>query len=242
MPEQAHAAAKPCRSWFVTGTDTNVGKTLFSAALLHNLARQYPQRYRHVVGMKPVAAGSVWREGQEVYEDVLALRQASTCRVPQELDSPVRLPHALSPHIAAARAGVAIDLAHLQRSHRQLMALADAVVVEGAGGFCVPLSQHTSGADLALALGLPVLLVVGMRLGCLNHALLTAQAITARGLVLAGWVANHIDPNMQAQEENAAYLQTQLQAPCLGRIAWQTQPDASRIQLDLPPTWGQELA
>lgn len=220
-------------SVFVTGTDTGVGKTLASAALLHALAK----RHLRVVGMKPVAAGTVQMDGVDTNEDVLALRAASTCRVPPELDNPVLLPDPVSPHIAAARAGARIDIAHLVTCHRQLALLADAVVVEGAGGFHVPLSPLETGADLAQALSLPVVLVVGLRLGCLNHALLTAEAIRARGLTLAGWVANHIDPAMLAQDDNIAFLQKQLQAPLLATIPWQPGIDAGAITFNLPAEW-----
>lgn len=229
MAESAHKTV----SLFVTGTDTGVGKTLVSAALLLALAK----RHLRVVGMKPVAAGTTQTEGIEANEDVLALRAASTCRVPPELDNPVLLPDPVSPHIAAARAGARIDIAHLVACHRQLALLADAVVVEGAGGFHVPLSPLETGADLAQALGLPVVLVVGLRLGCLNHALLTAEAIRARGLTLACWVANHIDPDMLAQDDNIAFLQKQLRAPLLASIAWQPGIDAGSITFNLPAEW-----
>jgi len=220
-------------SIFVTGTDTGVGKTLVSAALLHALARHYPR----VVGMKPVAAGTTLVDGAQANDDVLALRAASNFAVPPELDNPVLLPDPLSPHIAAARAGVKISIAHLVACHQQLLAQADAVVVEGAGGFMVPLSDTQTGADLAQALGLPVVLVVGLRLGCLNHALLTAWAIRARGLTLAGWVANHVDPDMLARADNIAFLQQQLQVPLIASIAYQAQPEAREIHLDIPRTW-----
>ena len=220
-------------SLFVTGTDTGVGKTLVTAALLHALARHYPR----VVGMKPVAAGTTQIEGLDANDDVLALRAASNHRVPSELDNPVLLPDPVSPHIAAARAGVRIDIAHIAACHRALMRQADAVVVEGAGGFMVPLSATETGADLAQALGLPVVLVVGLRLGCLNHALLTAEAIRARGLALAGWVANHIDPDMLAQTDNIAFLQQQLAAPLLASIAHQPQPAPQTLNLELPLAW-----
>jgi dethiobiotin synthetase len=217
-------------SYFVAGTDTGVGKTLISAALLHALARRYPR----VVGMKPVAAGGSWVDGVFVNDDVLALRATSTCHAPSELDNPVRLREPVSPHLAARLEGVHIDIAHIVRCHQQLLELADAVIVEGAGGFLVPLSDTTTGADLAVALGLPVVLVVGLRLGCLNHALLTAEAIAARGLTLAGWVANHIDPAMLAQAENIAFLKEQLGAPLLGVVPYQLMPDAKTVTLDLP--------
>ena len=217
----------------VTGTDTGVGKTLASAALLHALAK----RHLRVVGMKPVAAGTMPVDGVNANEDVLALRAASTCRVPPELDNPVLLPDPVSPHIAAARAGARIDIAHIVACHRRLALLADAVVVEGAGGFHVPLSPTETGADLALALGLPVVLVVGLRLGCLNHALLTVEAIRARGLTLAGWIANHVDPDMLAQDDNIAFLQKQLQAPLLASIPWQPGLDPRNVTLHLPAEW-----
>lgn len=218
---------------FVTGTDTGVGKSLVSAALLHALA----QHHTRVVGMKPVAAGTDMVNGVPANDDVLALRAASTCTVPPELDNPVLLPDPTSPHIAAQRAGVRITVAQLVHAYRALAQQADAVVVEGAGGFLVPLSETENGGDLAQALGLPVVLVVGLRLGCLNHAVLTAQAIAARGLTLAGWVANHIDPMLLAQADNIAYLQGQLQAPLLATIAYQSAPDARAIAMDLPPAW-----
>ena len=222
---------------FVTGTDTGVGKTLISAALLHALAKHYPR----VVGMKPIAAGTDWVDGVESNEDVRALRAASTVQVPAALDNPVLLPDPLSPHLAAQRAGVRITVAQLLAAYQTLCTHADAVVVEGAGGFLVPLSDTENGADLARALALPVVLVVGLRLGCLNHALLTAQAIAAAGLPLAGWVANHVDPTMLAPADNIAYLQQQLltryQTPLLATVPYQSAPDANNIQISLPPSW-----
>ena len=220
-------------SLFITGTDTGVGKTLVSAALLHALARYHPR----VVGMKPVAAGTELIDGVPANDDVLALRAASNCRVPPELDNPVLLPDPVSPHIAAARAGVRIDIAHLVACHRALAQWADAVVVEGAGGFQVPLSATETGADLAQALGLPVVLVVGLRLGCLNHALLTAESIRARGLTLAGWVANHVDPTMLAQQDNIDFLQQRLQVPLLASIPYLSAPDARAFPVHLPLAW-----
>ena len=201
---------------FVVGTDTGVGKTHVSCALLQALA----QHHRRVVGMKPVAAGVVpWGEGW-ASEDSIALRAASTIAVPPELDTPVLLPDPLSPHIAAARAGVQIDIAAIVQAYHALSLQADAVVVEGAGGFHVPLSPTETGADLAVALNLPMVLVVGLRLGCLNHALLTAEAMAARELTLAGWVANRVDPDMLAPDDNIAWLQQRLGAPLLADIPW----------------------
>ena len=218
---------------FVVGTDTGVGKTHVSCALLQALA----QHHRRVVGMKPVAAGLVpWGEDW-ASEDAIALRAASTLAVPPALDNPVLLPDPLSPHIAAARAGVEIDIAAIVTSYQTLAAQADAVVVEGAGGFLVPLTDTLTGADLAQALALPVVLVVGLRLGCLNHALLTAEAIRARGLTLAGWVANRIDPEMGAADENIAYLRARLNAPLLAEVPYQDLPEPGSLVFDLPKDW-----
>lgn len=218
---------------FVTGTDTGVGKTLVSAGLLHALARHH----RRVVGMKPVAAGLVpWGEDW-ASEDAIALRSASTLAVPPALDNPVLLPDPLSPHIAAARAGVQIDIPAIVASYQALAAQADAVVVEGAGGFLVPLTDTLTGADLAQALALPVVLVVGLRLGCLNHALLTAEAIRARGLALAGWVANRIDPEMDAADENIAYLRARLGVPLLAEVPYHDLPEPGSLVFELPQGW-----
>ena len=221
------------RSLFVTGTDTGVGKTLVSAALLHTLA----QRHARVVGMKPVAAGLVQQGQAWVSEDVLMLRAASTVRVPPELDNPVALPEPISPHLAAAHAGRRVAVAELLAAQRALRALADVVLVEGAGGWRVPLNAQETLADLARAIAAPVVLVVGLRLGCLNHALLTAEAIRADGLTLAGWVANSIDPQMACREENIDTLRQRLNAPLLGVVPWLAAPEPRAIGLQLPEGW-----
>lgn len=216
--------------YFVTGTDTEVGKTLSSCALLHALRA----RHARVVGMKPVAAGATRTDAGWLNEDVLALRAASSLAVPPELDNPYCFPDPLSPHIAAARVGQGVSVDVLLARYQALAALADAVVVEGAGGFIVPLSATHTSADLAQRLALPVVLVVGLRLGCLNHALLTQEAVAARGLRLAGWVANRIDPAMQAQDDNIATLQARIRAPMLADIPWLATPDARTVALQLP--------
>jgi len=225
--------ASELRSLFVTGTDTGVGKTLVSAALLHALARGH----RRVVGMKPVAAGLVRRGNAWVSEDVLALRAASNVSVPPALDNPVALADALSPHLAAARAGRRISVAELLAAQRALLESADVVLVEGAGGWRAPLNETETLADLAIAMAAPVVMVVGLRLGCLNHALLTADAIRADGLTLAGWVANSIDPTMACRDENVDTLRRRLTAPLLGMVAWCPVPDPRAIALQLPEEW-----
>lgn len=219
-PRPPEAAPAPA-GVFVIGTDTGVGKTHVSCALLHVLARDHAR----VCGMKPVASGAVRTAEGWVSDDALALRACSTISVPAALDNPVLLPEPVSPSIAAAHAHVDIDVEFLAQTYRRLQARADAVVVEGAGGFLVPLNERHTGADLAVALGLPVVLVVGLRLGCLNHALLTAEAVRARGLRLAGWVANDIDPDFLFPGENVAYLERHLGAPMWAHLPFQATPD-----------------
>ena len=212
-------------AFFITGTDTGVGKTLVSCALLHHLRG----RYARVVGMKPVAAGtSAFPEGPD-NEDAVALRAASTLAVSRALDNPYCLPLPLSPHLAARAAGQAISIDVLADRYQQLAALADAVVVEGAGGFHVPLNDTQTGADLAERLALPVVLVVGLRLGCLNHALLTAEAVRARGLRLAGWVANRIDSTMSSVEDNIATLSARLDAPMWADVPRMPSPQPDQV-------------
>jgi len=209
------------RAYFVVGTDTGIGKTHASCALLHALAR----RHERVCGMKPIASGGVLTADGPSNEDSIAHRAASTLRVPPALDNPILLPEPLSPHLSAARAGVTISLDIVLDAVAELRRRTDALVVEGAGGFLVPLTDTLSGADLAVAMGLPLVLVVGMRLGCLNHALLTAEAIRARGLQLAGWIANRIDPGFLCPDENLDYLRTHLGAPLLADLPFSPIPD-----------------
>ena len=215
-------------NYFVTGTDTHVGKTLISCALLHGFAAQD----KRVVGMKPIAAGCN-NDGQN--EDVLQLRAASNVRVSYELTNPYGFLPAIAPHLAAQQAGIEIQLPRIIEAYQKLAAQADVVIVEGVGGLCVPLNAQQDSADMLKALGLPVILVVGMRLGCLNHALLTVEAINARDLSLAGWVANAIEENMPHWEENIAALQQRIAAPLLGIVPYLPHPDARVAirQLDL---------
>ncbi len=217
------------RGVFVAGTDTGVGKTLVSCALLH----AYAAAGRIAVGMKPVAAGCEETPEGLCCEDVTMLRQASSVQAPLELVNPYAFAPPISPHIAAEEAGQVIDLARVRRAYDALAGLAEQVVVEGVGGFRVPLGKHADTADLARRLSLPVVLVVGMRLGCLNHALLTAEAISSRGLRLAGWVANRIDPGMACFGANLESLQQRLDAPLLGVVAYMPQPDPVRVARDM---------
>lgn len=219
------------RGCFVTGTDTEIGKTLISSALLHALRRHGLT----AVGMKPVAAGAIEANGRHSNEDVEALISASSIAADRTLVNPYLFSPPIAPHIAAEETGTRIEANRIVDCFRQLAAMADVVVVEGVGGFRVPLCVGFDTADLASNLRLPVVLVVGMRLGCINHALLTTEAIRARGLTCIGWVANQIDPNMNRLEQNIAALDARLDMPRLATVEHLAKPGpemvASRIRL-----------
>jgi dethiobiotin synthetase len=215
---------------FVTGTDTGVGKTLAACALLHRLRT----RGLRALGMKPVAAGVQPSPDGPINPDVVALYQASSFRAPLNEVNPYSFEPAIAPHIAAAAAGVRIELDRIVQAFIALRQRADSIVVEGVGGFLVPLNDREDAADLAVALALPVVLVVGMRLGCLNHALLTQQAVAARSLRLCGWIANSIDPHMARFEQNLQALRERVAAPLLGVIPNRSAPDPASFELRLP--------
>lgn len=198
--------------FFVAGTDTGVGKTTFAGALL----RAFRAEGLRVAGMKPVAAGTLHGKN----EDVEALISASSPGLERKLVCPYLFEPPIAPHIAAAEAGVRIDLEVIETGFQVLSEEKDIVVVEGVGGFRVPLNEREDTADLAQRLGLPVILVVAMRLGCLSHALLTREAIANRGIPLAGWVANRIDPQMARIEENRIALAERLDAPLLADVPY----------------------
>ncbi|MDP1980155.1 dethiobiotin synthase [Undibacterium sp.] len=213
--------------FFVTGTDTEIGKTLVSAAMLHALQAQGLRS----VGMKPIAAGAEMRDGILHNEDVDMLVAASSVKAELTLVCPYLMQTPAAPHIVAELENLNIELPHIVNSYQQLYELADAVVVEGVGGFCVPLNAQVTTADMAQALDLPVMLVVGMRLGCINHALLTVEAIATRGLKLAGWVANTVDANMLYPQENIAALRERIAAPMLGHIPRLNVPDHEKAKV-----------
>lgn len=198
--------------FFVAGTDTGVGKTTFAAALL----RAFRAGGLRVAGMKPVAAGTA--DGRN--EDVEALLAASSPGLERELVCPYLFDPPVAPHIAAAEAGVHIDLEVIKERFQLLAREKDIVVVEGVGGLRVPLNEREDTADLAERLGLPVILVVGLRLGCLNHALLTREAIARRAIPFAGWVANRIDPRMACSDENIRALEERLDAPLVADVPY----------------------
>jgi dethiobiotin synthetase len=210
------------RGVFVTGTDTGVGKTLACCALIHALRAAGAK----AVPMKPIAAGAAEVGGRRINEDTLALMHAAGLGPAAEADvTPLLLLEPMAPHVAAAREQRRIELEPIRAAFLRLRESGDFVVVEGVGGFVVPLDDDLDTVDLARMLGLPVLLVVGMRLGCLNHALLTARAIEASGLPFAGWIANHVDPRMAVPDENVAALRARLGAPLLGRLPFEASPD-----------------
>jgi dethiobiotin synthetase len=211
-------------SLFVAGTDTEIGKTLVSAALLHGFARAGLR----AAAMKPIASGAVERDGVLHNEDADQLDAAANVALPNEIRTPFMMREPIAPHIAAGREGIALDISTIVEAHKFALTQADVVVVEGVGGFRVPLTDTHDTADLAIALNLPVVLVVGMRLGCISHALLTAEAITSRGLKLAGWVANRVDPDMLYPDENLASLKQRIKAPLIGVIPHLAPPDAQR--------------
>ena len=216
--------------YFITGTDTGIGKTFVTCALLYTLKAQGIA----AIGMKPIAAGGEMTPDGLRNDDVEALHLASGVKLQVEDLNCYLLSEPIAPHIAAANEDIDIDLDVIRLRFDQLAELADVVLVEGVGGFIVPLGDNITTADFAQDLDLPVILVVGMRLGCLNHALLTQEAILVRGLTLAGWVANQIDPHMAELDANIEALEERIRAPLLGVIEWQKQPDAESISLDLP--------
>ncbi|MET7142052.1 dethiobiotin synthase [Xanthomonas sp. PPL139] len=221
-------------AFYVTGTDTGIGKTIASTALLHALRA----RGQRAVGMKPVASGCTreaegWRN-----EDALALQEASAPRPRYDDLNPYALPLPLAPELAAADAGVQLELAPIAAAFERLRAQADVVVVEGVGGWAAPLSASLDQADLARALRLPVVLVVGLRLGCLNHARLSAAAIADDGLQCIGWIGNEIDPAMERIDDNMAMLRARLPMPCWGRLPYRPQPQAEQLAAQLQPWAG----
>ena len=218
---------------YVTGTDTGIGKTLGSCTLLHVLRRHGLR----AVGMKPVASGCESVAGEWRNADALALQAASEPGIAYGDINPFALEHPLAPELAARDAGIEIGLRPILEAHARLEARADAVVVEGVGGWDAPLSATLMQSDLVRALRLPVLLVVGLRLGCLNHALLSARAIAQDGAHLAGWIASHVDPGMERVEDNLAMLRTRLPAPCWGVLPHVPDADprdlAERVRIPL---------
>jgi dethiobiotin synthetase len=219
--------------FFVAGTDTGVGKTFAAVAIIRSLVRAGFS----VAGMKPVAAGAALRATGFRNDDALALASAANVKAPYASVNPYCFKEPVSPHIAADAEGIRIDVGTILQEFDALKSQADCVIVEGAGGWLVPIGNGQSMADVAVALGLPVIMVVGLRLGCLNHAALTAQAINASGLRLDHWIANEFDPAFARREENIATL-----AGLLGEPLAMLPHVQNRKMPELPPEVGTRLA
>lgn len=213
-------------AWFLTGTDTGVGKTLVGAALLHAAGA----RGLRTLGLKPVASGCEREAGRLSNADARLLMATMSEPLAYEDVNPVALEPAIAPHLAAREAGLELRAAVLADHCRTVLARRpDFAIVEGAGGWRVPLNDAETLADVARGLGLPVILVVGVRLGCINHALLSAEAIRHDGLRLAGWVANGIDPAAARAPGIIATLRARIDAPCLGVIGHRNDPQPADV-------------
>lgn len=209
------------KQYFVTGTDTEVGKTYVTATMLAGAGRMGLSS----LGYKPIAAGCEKIEGQWVNDDATALHQASSIDVPLDVINPIRLVPPIAPHIAAQEVGMTLDaqsiISGLEKQHSYQP---DLLLMEGAGGWRLPLSNKLYLSDVVAQINMPVVLVVGMKLGCLNHALLTAEAILSDGLTLAGWIANDVTGTMSRFDENLATLKARMPAQFLGLIPYKTAP------------------
>ena len=205
---------------YVTGTDTGIGKTRASCALL----RSFALAGKRAIGMKPVASGCEVTAHGLRNDDALQLIAAGDVTAAYADINPYAFADPIAPHLAAADDGVAIDLQTIFEAYRRLRQSSDVVVVEGVGGWCAPLGAQGMQADLVRALELPVVLVVGLRLGCLNHALLSVRAIEADGCTLAGWIGNRIDADMLRAEDNIDTLKSRIDAPLLGILEHGTAP------------------
>lgn len=225
------------KNYFITGTDTDAGKTLITQALLIKAAAQGLK----TLGLKPVAAGGmvdIPNSDKQGNDDAVKLMAASTQALPYAQVNPVLFAEPIAPHIAAEKAGRNITLSSLSGYVRgAMMTPADLRLIEGAGGWMVPLNGRQPLSGLATELKLPVILVVGMKLGCLNHALLTARAIRADGLEIAGWVGTQVDEDMSCVEENLSSLKGMMGAPCLGFVPYQKSIELNAVAdlLDVSP-------
>lgn len=215
--------------FFITGTDTEVGKTLVAGALIQKMRAQGI----HALGFKPVVAGTYQdHDGKILNEDLETLRLASQLRPEELVLCPYVFEMPIAPHIASGKQGINLELKIMTDAYDQIRTQAEAVIVEGAGGFLVPINTAENLSGLAQKLDLPIIMVIGMRLGCINHALLTEEAISSRQLKIAGWVANTLSSEMPFLEENVKYLQSNLKSPLLGVIP--TLPEALQKQMNAP--------
>lgn len=211
------------KRWFITGTDTEIGKTVVAAALIRHLAEK---GYR-VAGMKPVASGCAVSGNGLRNDDALSLIAAANVDLPYELVNPYAFEPAIAPHIAAQEAGQSIEIDKIRICAEKIDA--DYLVIEGVGGWCVPLGNGYLLPEMVSVIADEVILVVGMRLGCINHGLLTASRIKQDGMILKGWIANHVDPDMQMQSENLKTLQALMPCPLLGILPWTNQSESNPV-------------
>ena len=230
---------------FVTGTDTGCGKTEISLGLMAAVQTTGAK----VLGMKPVASGCTPSPDGLRNDDAVRLRAQGSSEAPYGLVNPYAFAPPIAPHIAAGEAGIEIRLPTIEQAYRALAGEADQVIVEGVGGWRVPLGRNLFVSDIPRALGLPVILVVGLKLGCINHALLTVESIQSSGGVLLGWVANQVDPTMLSRDANLATLAALIDAPCLGVLPWLEAPTPSELAgylhpelIDLQPRHAAKLA
>ncbi|MCE9678941.1 dethiobiotin synthase [Shewanella sp. AS1] len=211
--------------YFVTGTDTDSGKTLIGSALLYKAKQQGT-----TLGVKPIASGCEMTTQGLRNSDALSLMAQSSLKLPYEQINPFAFAPAIAPHIAAKQAGQSLSVASIERHLRTLpFHKVDFSLIEGAGGWRLPLGEGAYLSDLAKALELPVILVVGLKLGALNHAVLTQEALLADGLEIAGWVANRVDPKMSVPEENLQSLHEMMSSPCLGVVPYLDSPDVAQV-------------
>lgn len=220
------------KGYFITGTDTGCGKTEITLGLMQLLQGQG----KIVLGMKPVASGAASTAEGLRNEDAIRIQAQGSTQAPYSTLNPYIYEPPIAPHLAAAQAGDEIDLNVISSHCMSLATQADYVIVEGVGGWRVPFNKEQSATDLVQMLNLSVILVVGLKLGCINHALLSAESILTNGARLAGWVANEVEPNMQCRSENIATLQAAISAPCLGTVPYMTHPSTEviAVSLDLP--------
>ena len=217
------------QQYFITGTDTDAGKTYVCAGLLKSAAQQGLRS----LGLKPIAAGADWIENKLCNEDALALQSASSVKLAYEQVNPVVFEPAIAPHIAAAKDNKVVSVSRLEGFVRgSLLTPHDFALVEGAGGWRVPLNDRELLSDLAKRLSLPVIVVVNMRLGCLNHAFLTMEAIHRDGLTIAGWIANGGQEDMPCYDENLATLKAMIAAPLLGTLSWHNDSSEAAREFD----------
>ena len=215
------------KACFITGTDTGVGKTEITLALMKGLQ----DKGHRVNAMKPIATGGEKKGDGLVNDDALRLQSQSSSAIEYKYINPYIYEPAIAPHIAAQSAGETIEVSRVKDNFGKLCSSSDYTLVEGIGGWHVPINKHQSTVDIAKQINLPIIMVVGFRLGCLNHALLTYQAIKLARLRCVGWVANTIDPNLERMQENYTALKERLDCPCIGAIPYISQPKTEDIAM-----------